>query len=223
MESSSYIVLQLPLFFSTKSHVSAIFPCQYIQIYHRLTEFLKFSRWSRVIKVVITRVLYLLESYISHVQTSYHNIVNSPDRCPAATPRTLTCDKARPGRPLTPTLPCAPAAPGPRTWRWDEAEQRRVWGWEGARCGGVHSRRFRAHRKSKGHWKCRRPPMTQGLWIWTHRPRWLGSVFIWETETLFGFTFCFYSLSARQFLAIYFIPLRLNFLIFEMKEDNLLD
>lgn len=124
MESSSYIFLQLPLFFSTKSHVSAILPCEYIQIYHRLTEFLKFSRWSRVIKVVITRVLYLLESYISHVQTSYHNIVNSPDRCPAVTPRTLTCDKARPGRPLPPTLPCPP--PGPQTWRWDEAEQRRV-------------------------------------------------------------------------------------------------
>lgn len=113
MESSSYIFLQLPLFFSTKSHVSAIFPCQYIQIYHRLTEFLKFSRWSRVIKVVITRVLYLLESYISHVQTSYHNIVNSPDRCPAATPRTLPVTKPGLGAPSLLRCPARLQAPGP--------------------------------------------------------------------------------------------------------------
>lgn len=57
----------------------------------------KFSRRSRVIKAVITRVLYLVESYVSHVQTSHHNAVNRPDHRPEATPRPLTYDKPGPG------------------------------------------------------------------------------------------------------------------------------
>lgn len=156
--------------------------------------------------MVKTRVLYLLESYASHVQTSHHSTVNRPDRYPAATPRTLTCANPGPGsRRASPphtyfALRACSSRPPDLALGRGQAEK-------GVRLGGRSLRQrsrlsLQSPLKSKGYWKWRHSPTTQGSGF-GHQPHWLGSVFIWETETLFGFTH-----SASSFItnSIFFVP-----------------
>lgn len=133
----------------------------------------KFSRWSRIIKAVITRVLYQVESYMSHVQISHHR--------PEATPRPLTCDKPGPGgrRASPPHFYLAlynrgsrPSGPGARTWLSSEGPE------AGRVLTATAFTPVAAEPVQRAKATGNAVAPSPGVWIWKHRPHWLGIVFL---------------------------------------------